>query len=198
MKKLTLLLFSLLLVGFAFQSCTNSGRTYAELQADEEKAIKNFIGKNNIEVINTDKFKEQDSTTTTNQYVLLSDGVYMHVDKKGGSLAKNNDVILTRFLEENVATGDSTLSNYYDNTSVDQFTYKKTTTSSYGVFTLEQSQKAYMLSSYGSAVPEGWLIPLQYVGDGAKVKVIVPSGQGHSTAQQTVTPYFYEIEYKIY
>jgi hypothetical protein len=199
MKKLTLLLFSLLIVGFAFQSCSNSQKTYAEMQADETKAIKDFIQKNNIEVISTDKFLQQDSTTTGNQYVLFSDdGVYLHIDKKGGKMAKSNDVILTRFLEISVATGDSTLSNYYDNTSIDQFRYTKNSYSTYGQFFMEQSQKAYMLSAYGSAVPAGWLLPLLYVGDGSKIKVIVPSAKGHSTAQQYVTPYFYEIEYKIY
>ncbi|WP_321425943.1 DUF4827 domain-containing protein [uncultured Bacteroides sp.] len=198
MKKLTLLLFSLLVLGLAFQSCSNSTKTYAEKQADEEKAIKDFIKTKNIKVISSDEFLK-DTTTAENEYAFFSnEGIYLHVDKKGGTLPKTNDVILTRFLEINIATGDSTLSNYYDNTSIDQFRYTKTSTSTYGQFFMEQSQKAYMLTAYGSAVPAGWLLPLLYVGDGAKIKVLVPSAQGHSTAQQYVTPYFYEIEYKIY
>lgn len=198
MKKLTLLLFSLLVLGLAFQSCNNSTKTYAEKQADEEKAIKDFIKTKNIKVISSDEFLK-DTTTAENEYAFFSnEGIYLHVDKKGGTLPKTNDVILTRFLEIDVASGDSTLSNYYDNTSVDQFRYTKTSTSTYGQFFMEQSQKAYMLTSYGSAVPAGWLLPLLYVGDGAKIKVLVPSAQGHSTAQQYVTPYFYEIQYTIY
>lgn len=198
MKKLTLLLFSLLALGLAFQSCSNNTKTYAEKQADEENAIKDFIKTKNIKVISSDKFLK-DTTTAENEYAFFSnEGIYLHVDKKGGALPKTNDIILTRFLEINVATGDSTLSNYYDNTSIDQFRYTKSSTSAYGQFFMEQSQKAYMLTAYGSAVPAGWLLPLLYVGDGAKIKVIVPSAQGHTTAQQYVTPYFYEIEYKIY
>ncbi len=197
MKKLTLLLFSLLMVGFAFQSCTESTKTYAEMQADETKAIKAFIQKNNIKVISTETFLK-DTVTAENEYVKFDDGIYLHIDNKGGKKTKSNDIILTRFLEIDIASGDSTLSNYYDNTSVDQFRYTKNSYTTYGQFFAEQSQTAYMLSAYGSAVPAGWLLPLQYVGDGAKVKVIVPSEKGHSTAQQYVTPYFYEIQYTIY
>lgn len=168
------------------------------MQADEEKAINDFIKTRNIKVISSDEFLK-DTTTAENEYAFFSnEGIYLHVDKKGGQIPKTNDEILTRFLEIDVASGDSILSNYYDNTSVDQFRYTKTSSSAYGQFFMEQSQKAYMLSAYGGAVPAGWLLPLLYVGDGAKIKVLVPSAQGHSTAQQYVTPYFYEIEYKIY
>lgn len=198
MKKQTLLLFSLLIMGLAFQSCGEDTKTYAEMLSEETDAIKAFIKTNNIKVINTDEFLK-DTTTADNEYVLFPEsGVYLHIDKKGGKIPGNNAVLLTRFLEINVASGDSTLTNYYDNVSVDQFRYTKTSYTTYGQFFQEQSQTAYMLSAYGSAVPAGWLLPLQYVGDGAKIKVIVPSKQGHSTAQNYVTPYFYEIQYTIY
>lgn len=204
MKKLTLQLFSLLAIGLAFQSC-NKTKTYAEMLSDEKDAISAYISKHNIKVISKDQFESQKETTGANEYVAFpEDGTYMHIEEKGGKLAQNNDVILTRFLEVNVVANDTTLTNYYDNTSVDQFRYTRTDDSkgnilaTYGQFFQEQNQKAYMLSYYGSAVPSGWLKALRFVGDKAKVKIIVPSKLGHSTAQQNVTPYFYEIEYKIY
>lgn len=195
MKKLTIQLLYLLMLSFVFQSCSQNSKTYAEMLADETSAIKSYIKKNNIKVITSEEFLK-DTTTAENEYAYFSDSkIYIHIDKKGDGTFKSNEVILSRFLEVDIASGDTTLTNYYDNTSVDQFRYTKTTSATYGQFFLEQSQKAYMLSAYGSAVPSGWLMPLQYVGDGAKVKIIVPSDQGHSTAQQYVTPYFYEIEY---
>ncbi|BEG99359.1 DUF4827 domain-containing protein [Bacteroides sedimenti] len=199
MKKQTLLLFSVLIMGCIFlQSCGKDTKTYAEMLADEANAVKDFVKKNDIKVITPSEFLK-DTTTIDNEYVLFPEsGIYLHIDKKGGKVPVSNDVILTRFNEISVASGDTTLSNYYDNTSVDQFRYTKNSYSTYGMFFQEQNQQAYMLSAYGSAVPAGWLMPLQYVGDGAKVKVIVPSKQGHSTAQNYVTPYFYEIQYTIY
>ena len=59
--------------------------------------------------------------------------------------------------------------------------------------------QGFMLSYYGPAVPAGWLVPLDYVRDGACVKLIVPSKMGHSSAMQSVYPYYYYIQkYQIY
>ena len=60
-----------------------------------------------------------------------------------------------------------------------------------------------MYYTYGSAsVPSGWLVPFTYINIGlpqsedeevAKVRLIVPHSQGHSSASGNVVPYFYEI-----
>lgn len=204
MKKLTLQLFCLLAIGLASQSCTDT-KTYAERLSDEKDAITAFIAKNKFSTISKEQFESQGKKTNANEYIAFpEDGIYLHIDEAGDRLAQNNDVLLARFLEINVATGDTTLTNYYDNTSVDQFRYSRTDDSkgnilmTYGLFVQEQNQKAYMLSYYGSAVPSGWLKALRYVGHNSKVKLIVPSKMGHKTAQQNVTPYFYEIQYTIY
>ena len=56
-----------------------------------------------------------------------------------------------------------------------------------------------------SAVPAGWLVPLSYINVGvpqnedeeiAKVRLIVPHTQGHASAVQAVTPYFYEVTFQ--
>lgn len=204
MKKLTLQLFSLLAIGLAFQSCSKT-KTYAEMLSDEKDAINTYIAKNKIKVISKDQFEAQNKTTGKNEYVAFpEDGVYMNIEVKGDRLAQNNDVILARFLEFDIVSNDTTITNFFDNTSVDQFRYTRTDDSkgnivaTYGQFFQEQNQKAYMLSYYGSAVPSGWLKALRYVGHNSKVKMIVPSKMGHKTAQQNVTPYFYEIQYTIF
>jgi hypothetical protein len=63
-----------------------------------------------------------------------------------------------------------------------------------------------MLSAYGASVPEGWLVPLQYVNIGrltkpddelAHVKLIVPHSQGTtSNAKSNVIPYYYDITFQ--
>ena len=54
-------------------------------------------------------------------------------------------------------------------------------------------------------VPNGWIIPLQYVKVGrqtsadsgiAKVRLIVPHSQGQSDATSNVYPCFYELTYQ--
>jgi hypothetical protein len=49
----------------------------------------------------------------------------------------------------------------------------------------------YVYSS--QTVPQGWLIPFNYVRDGARVKLIVPSKMGHETAMSAVKAYYYDI-----
>ncbi|MEG1546035.1 MAG: DUF4827 family protein, partial [Bacteroides sp.] len=101
MKKLSLLFLSLLTVGLSLQSCDNYV-TYAEQLKAEKEAIKKFISVNNIKVISTDQFYNQDSTTNVekNEYVLFADnGIYMQIVEQGNERkAESNDEILARTL----------------------------------------------------------------------------------------------------
>lgn len=53
-------------------------------------------------------------------------------------------------------------------------------------------------SSVNTAVPAGWLVPLEYVRNKAHVKLIVPSKMGGNVGMQNVIPYYYDIKYQIY
>jgi hypothetical protein len=63
-----------------------------------------------------------------------------------------------------------------------------------------------MLQAYGSSVPEGWIVPFNYVNIGrlkkaddelAHVRLIVPHSQGTtSNAKSNVKPYFYDITFQ--
>lgn len=72
------------------------------------------------------------------------------------------------------------------------FRYTVSGTTIYGQFVQEPGISSYYYydytidGMYGTSVPAGWLMALQYVKDGAHVKLIVPSKSGHSIAQQKV------------
>ena len=51
----------------------------------------------------------------------------------------------------------------------------------------------YMLIYHGSSVPAGWLVALNYIRNGAHVKLIVPSKMGQSDAMRDVHPYYYDL-----
>ena len=197
MKKLTLFFLSLLACGLAFQACDNT-KTYAEMLDDEKDAIKAFIRDCSITVISQTEFYRNDSTTKENEYVQLASGVYMNIVNKGSAnladTVKPNDQILVRFSEYSLMDKKATISNLGYAEVVDEFNYRVTSSSIAGQFT-----QGFMLSYYGPAVPAGWLVPLDYVRDGACVKLIVPSKMGHSSAMQSVYPYYYYIQkYQIY
>lgn len=197
MKKLTLFFLSLLACGLAFQACDNT-KTYAEMLEDEKDAIKAFIRDSSITVISQTEFYRNDSTTKENEYVQLASGVYMNIVNKGSAnladTVKPNDQILVRFSEYSLMDKKATISNLGYAEVVDEFNYRVTSSSIAGQFT-----QGFMLSYYGTSVPAGWLVPLAYVRDGACVKLIVPSKMGHSSAMQSVYPYYYYIQkYQIY
>lgn len=196
MKKLTLFLFTLFALSLAFQACDNT-KTYAEMREEEDAAIADFINEHGIKVISQSEFYAQDSMTAENEYVQLASGVYMNIVDKGSEnpadTVKPNDIVLVRFMEYSLLDKDTTLSNI-NAVDVDEFLYQVTSSSIAGIFI-----SGYMLSYYKTAVPPGWLVPLSYVRDRARVKLIVPSKMGHQTASQYVYPYFYDIrKYQIY
>lgn len=129
MKKLVFLFLSLLTAGSLFQACDNS-KTYAEMLEDEKNAVNKFIKDNDIRVISLEEF-ERDTITASkeagngyDEYVAFSNGVYMQIVDRGGKEDKNgvevinevdtfanNNVICTRYVEQDMMTGDTTCFN---------------------------------------------------------------------------------------
>ena len=75
------------------------------------------------------------------------------------------------------------------------FSYVQNASTVYGIV-LSGSLEYDLLwvnQGYGSAIPSVWLIALPYLRNNAHVRLIVPSKMGHTTAQQYVNPYFYDI-----
>lgn len=224
MKKYIHVLCMCLMAGaLLLQSCDDT-KTYADMLDDEKDYIQDFIAKRGYRVVGEKNFNPAEKMEE-NEYVLFSnDGVYLHIDSLGegptlyhllDSLNKKATgaslVVMTRFLEYSLQYGDTIVTNFYTNNAPEQFYYRigssssyyssSTSKSTYGRFFASSDQTettSLMRTYYGSSVPAGWLKPLQYVGDGGRVKVIVPSKMGHSSAQTNVLPYYYEIHYKLY
>ncbi len=206
MKKITFALFAFVAV-FIFASCDDT-ETYADKKKKETAAINQFIADSAINVISEEQFYAQDSTTdvSKNQYVLMaSDGVYMQIVRKGcGSKLKSGDAasVIARFSERNLLTDSLQLSNninYYA-TIPDIFNVRKYSSTFYASFV-----SGLMNTAYGSSVPQGWLVPLNFVNLGrqtdadseiAKLKLIVPAAEGQAYASANVYPCFYELTFE--
>lgn len=204
MKKLNLILFSLLALGAVFQACDDS-ETYAEKLSKERRWIRNFIASEGINVISEDDFYVDTITNTdNNEYVYFDDsGVYMQIMERGnGELMEDGEhwELMLRYTEISVETGDTVLTNIYTPAYLDIMMCTKSGTSYSASFT---ESNGLMYASYGQSVPTGWLIPLDFIkpnvyhdGDISRVRLIVPHSSGHSIASSYVTPYFYEITYQ--
>lgn len=203
MKKIISLLLLALTCGFVFQACSDS-KTYAEMLEEEKVAINKFIKTNNIKVITASEFEKNGNKTNSdpdvNEYVQLSNGVYMQIVNYGNAdedSIRTRDVITVRFMEYDILSEDTTgASNYYLSDYLDVFDYTISETTAYGQF--RTTDNGIVLSrlylAYGSTqVPEGWLTPLQYIKTGARVKLIVPSKVGHTAALEYVYPFYYDL-----
>lgn len=225
MKKL---FASLLLLGaaacvlLAFASCKDDD-SYSELRKRERRTISHFIKNGTVQlnadgdtllvvrpikVISESQFQAQDSTTRLdeNEYVhLKASGVYLQIVNPGvGEKMKNGDnmTILSRHIEMNlrgdtIQTGNNNL--YYI-----AMPNVMTVNDTYGTFT-GSFVSGVMYSTYGAAVPRGWLVAFPYIRVGrqaaegeqiAKVRVIVPSEQGQRDASGEVYACFYEITFQ--
>lgn len=215
MKKLLFLFLSLLTAGGLFQACDNS-KTYAEMLEDEKNAVERFIKDSAIHVISVEDFERNDTVTKAkangdeyDEFVFFSsEGIYMQIidrgdydaDDKNAYKFEDRDIICTKYKEINVDTRELASFNIpteeymdagqlYANPAV--FVYVKKETYSAGTFV----EMDYVWASYygSTAVPQGWLLALPYLRDNAHVRLIIPSKMGHNSAQQYVTPYFYDI-----
>ncbi|WP_417010027.1 DUF4827 domain-containing protein [Bacteroides congonensis] len=212
MKKRLFLFLSLLTAGSLFQACDNS-KTYAEMLEDEKNAVERFIKDSAIHVISEEQFKANGYKTdlNKNEYVSFSsNGVYMQIVDKGTLVVPdkpaaidsfaNNNIICVRYAEINVDTRELAAFNIPIEEYMDAgqlyaypavFRYVEAETYSAGTFI----EMDYVWGQYyaSTAVPQGWLLALPYLYDNAHVRLIVPSKMGHQSAQQYVTPYFYDI-----
>ncbi len=189
-----------ILSAIAWCSCEDY-ETYAEQKEKEKNHIYDFIDEQDITVIDMETFEANGQVTDTakNEFVLFEDkGIYMQIVRKGeGKMMEPGDrgVFMARYLEYNIADGDTISGNLYASTP-DKFTCERKGDTFSASFT-----QGYMYAIYGSAVPKGWLLPFSYITPGrpndkaAKVRLIVPHSEGTSTAAQYVYPTYYEITY---
>lgn len=193
-----LLMFILVLTG----SC-NDYETYGEQKEKERNAIAQFIKDSAINVISETVFEQQDSTTnlSRNEFVYLSkSGVYMQIVRKGNGtpLEDGKSInLLCRFVEVNIKQ-NTVYYNAYNYVFQDDKINVQRTGSTYTASFIS----GRMYEAYGASVPAGWLVAFNYLNVGrstadlAKVRLIVPHSQGHSTASSNVYPYYYELTFQ--
>lgn len=219
-----LLLLCVAIVAGCFCACDDDD-TYADRVKRERRQIAAFLREGvqvkssdsdtylldipgNIKVISENEFYANDSTTNVedNEYVLFKgSGVYMQIVRKGSGkkiLSGQSATVICRYTEFNIAsdTIQSTNQTLYYAAMPDIMNCAN----NLGLFTASFTSGVMRQRYSSSAVPEGWLIPLNFINLGrqdssadgsAKVRIIVPSSRGHAEASYYTYPCFYEITY---
>ncbi len=174
-------------------SC-DDGMTYAERMEQEREIIDAFLADSGfyyVESFPTDSFRD------SKEFMLFPDGMYMRVEDFGSGRAfKSGDMVTVRFTEVNLSN-QLTVSNIAAS-HPDVFRYQVSGSTQTGIFVSDEMGDPFMVSLYSStAVPSGWLLPLEYVRSGSRVRLIVPHKLGQSDATYYVYPCYYEIDYGI-
>lgn len=185
-----------LIVGLciAFGACSNSD-TYADKLKRERKNISRFINENNIVILKeypkSGVFKENEF------FVDPVSGVYINVVDSGNgkraiqatSVETLNSQVTVRFNDAMTlpAADSDTVSNNLPGLQPISFIYGQTTT--YTAVSSSNTMDYIYLSS-------GIVAPLQYVGEKAKVRLIVPFASGSSYQAAAYLPMYYkELQY---
>ena len=194
----------LAIMSLVLTTACNDYETYGDLKNRERDAIDQFISDSSFVIIGEEQFHNQgDATEGTKQFVQLSkSGVYMQiVNKGGGEKIKDGESlsIICRFVEKSLL--DTT--KLVNNTATTVFDPDIMNVSRSGSTYTATFISGVMLSAYGATVPEGWLVPLQYINLArrqdqlARVRLIVPHSQGTTNnAKSNVRPYFYDITFQ--
>jgi len=210
MTKITKYILFMMLIAVGITSCDNS-ETYGDRKKKERNAIAKFIAEEHIHVIDEATFKANGNKTDMekNEYVYLVDyGIYMQIENEGCGVKlmdiPNNQQmgIICRCAEYNIEQETETIRTDISTYPYDVMSVYHNDAEITASFT---AASGAMYQSYGASVPKGWITPLYYIKVGrpsnegeniAKVNVIVPHTQGHSTATGSVLPYHYEITYE--
>lgn len=219
-KNLLFLITAFVALCAAFTACKDD-MTYADMLKAENKAINAFIKKGclvtadngssvllevkPIKVISKTEFDNNNETTdvSKNEYVLFpSTGIYMQIVRKGvGEKIQKGEScqVICRYHEFDISQDSIRSSNRV--AAYEQMPDIMSVTNTDGLYSATFTQ-GLMSNLYGPAVPSGWLEALPYINIGrpvnpddeiAMVRLIVPSGQGHSGASQGVYACFYEL-----
>jgi len=194
------------LVFLTLLGACNDYETYGELKEKERDNIDQFISDSSFVIIGEDQFHSQgDLTVGDKQFVYLTkSGVYMQVVRKGcGEKIQDGESlsVICRFTEKGIQDTVYISNAQYYVFDPDIMNVSRTGSTYSATFI-----SGLMMSTYGATVPEGWLVPLQYVYIGrpmkpedelARVRLIVPHSQGTTNnAKANVKPYFYDITFQ--
>lgn len=171
---LLLLAASVLLAGV---SCTSSSAYSTQLK-NEKKLIADYIKRNNIVVIYE---QPKPGEWKDNEYLELDDYCYFHLTQMGDTTTDSldlGDIVELRYRKYTLDVNPDTVSYWTTNEA--------------------SSPIEFRLGSSNTYACTGWLLALNVMNySGAEGKLICPSKLGFSEDANSVTPYGYDIKFRI-
>ena len=183
MKKATVLVIAIAACFSLMISCEKS-ETYADKVRKERRAISHFIDERGINTL--DQYPKNGVFAENEFFLEPVSGIYFHVvDSGNGRKATTGRVIDVRYKEAgsiiSQPTFPETNNDGKGNQDILTFTYEDPSTY------IDSQSNTYSGFAYKSP---GIIVPLQYVGDNAIIKIIVPFKSGSGLQQITYEPVY--------
>lgn len=179
-KRIDLLVLFCCLI-FLFGSCEAEKTTYQDVRDKEQAIIDKFIDEKGLVVL---KEYPKDSIFGKNEYVLLDNGVYLHViDPGDGECPAEGTKI------QSVAKG-LFLGREEDEVSFNGFQAEDEWAKWPLRFKYSETPQAYYDENF---LCEGYASVMEYVGDNSSVSMIVPFTHGSIYQLSSYLPIYYEV-----
>ena len=161
-----------IMLGVILGACGKKTKSFAEYKKEEKEAIDNLIAKENFEILNR---YPADGVFGTREFVLLDNGCYLHViDSGNGNRAISGKTLVLMRCSTIGITADTTSYSIFPNGFQPlEFVYGGMQDAKLRAYS-DGTGAAYMLLSPGIESA------LDYVGEGAEVKMIIPFDNGQS------------------
>ncbi|MDR2791285.1 MAG: DUF4827 domain-containing protein [Tannerellaceae bacterium] len=196
MRKIDGLLWMALCLVLTTASCSKT-RTYADMLEDEQEAIDALFARRGFSLVRNDPGRRPFEAGV---FYRMENGVYINVVDTGRTRAGTGEIVVARYAV-NYFSLDTTLypvfSNYGPHSNGTLPVLFR-----YGNFSATVPNDGGGASALQSALEgvmsEGLQSGLEYVGDGGRVRLIVPFKVGCSNDMSSGTPVFFEtVEYRL-
>ena len=164
----------MIILGLIIGSCGKRGKSFKEYKQEEQEAISNLINKENFEILNS---YPANGVFGEKQFVLLDNGCYLNVIDSGNgkrAISGETAVLMRCSIIGLIAPDTFSMSIFENGFEPLEFIYGNM---------YEAKLKAYN-DGYGNAyllLSPGVESALEYVGENAIVRMIIPFDNGQST-----------------
>jgi hypothetical protein len=183
MRKFLLFFSFILILATVITSCSSS-KTYAELLQDEKDNIAQLLADSGYHVIPFNK--DTLYNPKTKKFMKMDNGAYIAIISRGDTndmAVKDHREVLSRFKYGRILTNADTTA-YSNNQSDQPLKYYYGNSTAYFV---NQSSGGLNVAATCEAIQK----PLEFLGNGAKIKIIIPAKISYTDFQSSVKTIYY-------
>lgn len=182
-----------MLLGIALWLTGCSGNTYSRLRNQEDKLIANYISRNNLNILRTEPANDYVWGEKDYYKVVGYDNLYFHLISRGDSVRIDSTSGVRDTLDLTIDVGANIVTRYKKFQLLENADTMSYWTTQDQAYPLE-----FRYGDLSSCDAEGWHVAVRLMKyPDSMCEILVPSKQGFSAEQTSVTPYMYILKIKV-